>query len=155
MAVAPKPPAGPEDWQLEFVDRLGSFSEVSGVAPSVLRILGWLMVCEPAEQPVDDLRAALGLSAGAVSMGLNTLAHIGYIERRARPGERRRYYRLHPDAWERATRIRLESLVQGRAAVERALAAGGRPNPRLEGMLDLYAFFERSVAEYLVRLPRR
>lgn len=149
VAVAPKPGPDAEDWQLEFVDRLGSFAEVTGVAPSVLRILGWLMVCEPEDQSIDDVRAVLGLSAGAVSMGLNTLMHLGYVERRARPGERRRYYRLHPDAWERASRIRFASLAQGRAAVERALAHAAGPNPRLEGMRDLYVFFERSINEYL------
>ncbi|HEX9124590.1 MAG TPA: MarR family transcriptional regulator, partial [Actinomycetota bacterium] len=129
----------PDGWELDFVDHVAAFADVSGVPPSVLRVFGWLVVCEPPEQSVDDLRTALGLSAGAISMAMSTLARIGIVERISRPGERRHFYRLHPQAWERMNRIRLESLTDGRAAIERALDLAPSPNPRLERMRDLYA----------------
>jgi DNA-binding transcriptional regulator GbsR (MarR family) len=146
---ANEPAHGPAEWQLEFVDLIAAFADVSGVAPSVLRLFGWLVVCEPPDQSVEDLRTALGLSAGAISMATSALTRMGLVERVSRPGERGRLYRLHPQAWQRVSRLRLEATSQIRVAAESALARAGVAQPRLSGMRDLYAYFERSIADLL------
>jgi DNA-binding MarR family transcriptional regulator len=153
------PRPGPADWQVEFMERLATLSEVSGLPPSHVRVFAWMIVCDPPEQSVDDLRRALGLSAGAISMATSMLIRIGIVERISRPGERRLLYRFHARGWERLLRLRLESMAQMRRAGEDALEnAPGQD--RLSGMCELFVHYERSTAELLedpsiVALPRR
>ena len=150
MSALADPRPGPADWQVEFMERVAAWADVSGLPPSYVRIFAWLIVCEPPHQSVDDLREALGLSAGAISMATAALARTGLVERvPKKPGERRLHYRLHPQGWERLLRLRLEATTQIRRAAEDALAHAAVPQARLTGMRDVYAFFERSIAEHL------
>jgi DNA-binding transcriptional regulator GbsR (MarR family) len=155
-ATAPEPTSLPSDWQLEFIDRVGAWADVSGLPPSHVRVFAWLLVCDPPEQSVDDLRRALGLSAGAVSMATAALVRTGLIERLARPGGRRLFFRFDPAGWHRMLRLRLEATSQIRVAAEDALGHVDGSQPRLTGMRDLYAYFERSIADLLhdqARIP--
>jgi DNA-binding transcriptional regulator GbsR (MarR family) len=156
MTTEALPEAGrrPAEWQLEFIDRIGASADVSGLPPSYIRVLAWLLVCEPPEQSVEDLRETLGLSAGAVSMATTTLGRMGFVERVARAGDRRLRYRFPPQAFERVIELRLTATIGARAAAEAALENAPRPSPRLEGLRDMYAFFEEGIAEYLRRLRR-
>jgi DNA-binding transcriptional regulator GbsR (MarR family) len=148
-AAIPSPGSGDADWQLEFIDRVGAWADVSGLPPSYVRVFAWLVVCDPPEQSVEELRARLGLSAGAISMATAALGRMGIVERVARSGERRAYYRFHPRGWEQVLRLRLEATAQTRAAAKEALSRASDRHLRLEGMHDMYAHFERSIAEYL------
>lgn len=147
--AAPAASLRPTPWQTEFVERLETFADVSGLPPSHIRLFAWLVVCDPPHQSVQDLRRVLGLSAGAVSMATAALGRMGIVERIAQPGERRRHYRLHPEAWERVVRLRLEAAGRGRLAAEQALAGASGSQPRLEQMRDLYAWFETTIGQYL------
>jgi len=154
MKAAPAPEEGsrPAGWQLECLDRMGASADVSGLPPSHIRVFAWLLVCDPPEQSVEDLRSALGLSAGAVSMATAALGRMGFVERVARAGDRRLRYRFPPKAFERVIELRLAATTQARVAADTALRNAPRPAPRLEGLRDMYAFFEESIAEYLHRL---
>jgi DNA-binding transcriptional regulator GbsR (MarR family) len=140
---------GPDDWQEEFLQRVAAWADVSGLPPSYIQVFAWLVVCEPPEQSVDELRDALGLSAGAISMATAALSRMGVVERIAQPGIRRRYYRFHARGWERVLRLRLEAVAHIRAAAEHALASAPRPQDRLSGMRDVYASFEEQIAKLL------
>jgi DNA-binding MarR family transcriptional regulator len=142
----------PAGWQREFIDRIGASADVSGLPPSHIRVLAWLLVCEPPEQSVEDLRSTLGLSAGAVSMATTTLARMGFVERVTSAGDRRARYRFPPEAFERVIELRLTATTRARAAAEAALENAPRPSRRLEGLRDMYAFFEEGIGEYLRRL---
>jgi DNA-binding transcriptional regulator GbsR (MarR family) len=148
---------GPADWQVEFMKGLASLADVSGLPPSYVQVLAWLVVCEPPHQSVDQLQQALGLSAGAISMATATLVRMGVAERVSLPGERRLYYRFHPKGWERTLRLRLEAVAQARAVAEDALARAPEPSDRLVGMRDVYAWFEDRIADLLSgsRVQRR
>ena len=83
--------AAEADWRREFVDTAGRvLADTMGLPPSYIHVLAWLIVCEPAHQSSDDLRAALGLSPGAISMATATQVRMGAIEKVAIAGERRR-----------------------------------------------------------------
>jgi DNA-binding transcriptional regulator GbsR (MarR family) len=152
VATAPDAAGGPAQWQIEFIDRIGASADVSGLPPSYIRVLAWLLVCDPPEQSVEDLRSALGLSAGAVSMATAALARMGFVERVARRGDRRLRYRFPPAAFERVIELRLAATTQARIAAETALENAPGSSSRLEGLRDMYAFFEEGIAEYLRRL---
>lgn len=142
-------PLRPSEWQLEFMDRVGAWSDVSGLPPSYLRMMAWLIVCDPPAQSVDDLRDALGLSAGAISMAAGALGRMGIVRRVTIPGQRRVFYRWHGNGWERVLRLRLEATSQIRAAADDALAHTRDPEARLGRMRDMYIWFEASIAEFL------
>ncbi len=152
-----KPRPGPADWRLEFVERSTALlADTVGLPPSHIRVLAWLIVCEPPQQSVEEIRAALGLSRGAISMATSTLARMGAIERVALPRTRRLAYRIGPGIWERLMRLRLEAMSRMRSVTEEALLHAPPREPRLEEMRDIYAWFEKSTADFLAgRGPAR
>jgi DNA-binding transcriptional regulator GbsR (MarR family) len=151
MTPAPAQPegAGPADWQLEFVTRVGHLSDLSGLPPSHVQVFAWLVVCDPAHQSVGQLRQTLGLSAGAISMATATLVRMGLVERITQPGERRLYYRFRPGVWHRLLRSRLDGTREIRTVADDALARAPEPPVRLAQMRDVYAWFEHKLSELL------
>jgi DNA-binding MarR family transcriptional regulator len=143
------PVASIAPWQAAFLERASALVELTGLPPSHLAVFAWLIVCEPPEQSVADLRAVLGLSAGAISAATATLVRMGLVERVARPGERRLAYRLRPGGWDELLRARLDAATRMRAMAAAALAEAPEPQPRLRELHDLYAWFEARMRELL------
>jgi DNA-binding transcriptional regulator GbsR (MarR family) len=136
----------PARWQLDFVHRFGGLGSDVGAAPSVMHVVAWLVVCEPAEQSVAEIRAVTGLSAGAVSAATTALVVGGLVDRVALPGERRRYYRIAPNGWRRLLQRRLDETAKVREVADVALANGGEANERLRELRDFYAWFEENLS---------
>ncbi len=146
-----------DDWRLRFVEDMAGLVLVHGTPRAVMRVVGWLIVCESPEQTAPQIQEGLELSAGSVSTSLRTLTGIGVLERVARPGDRRIYYRVCPEGWERVLESRFRAFTEMRQVAERTLeAAGSEADDRLVGMRDFYAFMEAGVKELLrVSLERR
>jgi len=138
------------DWRRRFVEDMGELDLVNGTPPAVLRVLAWMVVCEPHEQTAGDIQKHLELSAGSVSVAVRSLCDKGVIERATRPGDRRTYYRLSGHGWEEALARRFRALSEVRGVAERAIAAsGGGADERLLEMRDTYALVEAGVNELL------
>jgi DNA-binding transcriptional regulator GbsR (MarR family) len=88
----------------EFVDRMGLHLEADGLPRSAGRIFGYLMLAESACS-LDDLAEALQVSKASVSTNARLLEQVGILERTGEPGDRRDFYRMRPDAWERMLRV--------------------------------------------------
>jgi DNA-binding transcriptional regulator GbsR (MarR family) len=140
---------GPAGWQLEFLQRMSVLGETTGLPPSFMQVFAWLIVSDPPQQSVEQLRASLGLSAGAISAATTTLIHLGLVERVSQAGERRLYYRMRPRAWERLLRMRLDATRQITAAADDALARAPGPHERLREMRDVMAYFETTLSSLL------
>ncbi len=139
----------PEAWQREFLQRMSVLGDTTGLPPSFMQVFAWLIVCEPPQQSVEQLRASLGLSAGAISAATTTLIHLGLVERVSQPGQRRLYYRMRPRAWERLLRLRLDASRQITATAAEALAQAPGPHERLCEMRDVVAYFEATLSSLL------
>ncbi len=132
-----------DEWRTEFVEELGLLAFEMGTPRAMARVLAWMVVCEPAEQSARAIQVALKLSAGAVSSAVRMLFTLGMLERVAYPGDRRIYYRMERDAWERAIEARMRTMTRLREVADRAVAAAGPTGPeRLREMRDVYAWFE-------------
>lgn len=143
-----------DDWRLQFVEEIGALVLMHGTPRTVTRVLGSMVVCEPPEQTATEVQARLGLSAGGVSTALRGLCEMGILDRVARPGDRRIYYRLSAEGWERALEARFRAFTEMRRMAERALdAADGDADERLADMRDVFALMEGGVAD-LVRQCR-
>lgn len=141
----PEPPA----WQRHFVEKVGLYADV-GLPRSLSRILAWLVVCEPHHQSAEQLRGVLKLSAGSVSTATSLLVRLGVVARVSFPSDRRIYYELHPDGWQRLMRIRLQELAGVRHVAEEAIkAARGRDDERLRAMRDFHEECEAQFATLL------
>ena len=139
------------EWREGFVEELGILARDLGVPRAVVRVLGWMVVCDPPTQSAGDIEAALHLSAGSVSAATRTLVDTGLLERVARPGERRIYFRLRPGGWEGALETRLRAATQLRVVVDRAMgSSGGESDDRLTDMREVYAWFEGRLDELLI-----
>jgi len=152
MTHAP-PDGGPgaqDDWRLRFVEDMGGLTVVAGLPRAVMRVLGWMIVCEPRDQTAGDIQRELNLSAGSVSAAVRELCDVGMLERLARPGDRRIHYRLSARGWAAGFETRFRILAELRRVAGRALdAAEGEADDRLQGMHDLFAVMEAALLELL------
>jgi DNA-binding transcriptional regulator GbsR (MarR family) len=139
-------------WRGRFIEELGGLILDSGMPRAVVRVLGWMAVCEPPEQTAGSIASELTLSSGSVSTATHMLVDSGMLERIARPGDRHFFYRLHPGGWERSLEARFQTLVELRKVADRALdSAGDEADDRLRDMRDLYARFENNLDNLLKR----
>jgi hypothetical protein len=83
-----------------FVDHMGLQLEAEGLARSAGRIFAYLMLSEGASS-LDELAETLRVSKAAVSTNARLLEQAGMLERTCEPGDRRDFYQLRPDAWDR------------------------------------------------------
>jgi DNA-binding transcriptional regulator GbsR (MarR family) len=129
------------DRRLQFVEHVGLHMEDSGLPRMAGRVLGWLLISEPAVQSSAQLVAALGASKGSISTNTRLLMRTGLIERVARPGGRGAFFRIKPDAWSQILESQIAKIRAFREICDEGLAiTGGRP--RLEEMRDFYLFME-------------
>lgn len=88
----------------EFVEQMGLCLQAEGMPRIAGRIFGFLLLHEGAFS-LDDLAARLRVSKGSVSTNARQLEQIGLVERVSMPGDRRDYYRMEADAWERMLQV--------------------------------------------------
>jgi len=97
---------------LSWVERIADFLTGNyGLPPITGRIVGWLMICEPAEQSAAQIASAISASRASLTTNLRFLALSGLLRRVTRAGDRTAYYRIDDNAWEEVIRRRLESLA--------------------------------------------
>ncbi|MGC1209486.1 MAG: helix-turn-helix domain-containing protein [Ornithinimicrobium sp.] len=141
---------GAPSWPETYVDRLGTALETGSVTRASGRMLGWLLVCDPPAQSVEQLSVGLNTRAGAVSGTASELVRLGLLERVGVAGSRRIHYRLRSDAWRTALDTRRERASALRALAEEGLVlletSSFARRERLLSMHHLFAFLE---AEFL------
>jgi DNA-binding transcriptional regulator GbsR (MarR family) len=158
VTAADSPYLSPDsDWRRGFVEDMGGLVLVHGVPRALMRVLAWMVVCDPADQTAADVQNELRLSSGSVSTSLRYLGEMGLIERVSRPGDRRIFYRQSVDGWESVLQKRFRAFNEIHEVARRAVdAADGRANDRLEEMRATWAFLEASSSEMLeASLARR
>ena len=138
-----------------YIEEVGLKLEQSGMTRMSGRVLGALLVADPAEKSADELAETLQASRGSISTATRYLIQLGFIERVSKPGERRDYFRNKPGAWVEMTRRSVEEARLYRELAERGLGLleSGDPEVRrgLEEMRDFYAFAEREFPSVFER----
>ncbi|MHB0857366.1 MAG: GbsR/MarR family transcriptional regulator [Anaerolineae bacterium] len=143
------------DERRRFVEDMGLYYEQEGLPRMAGRLVGWLLVCDPPHQSMTELAAALQASKGSISTTSRLLLQSGQIERIALGGDRQTYYRLAPDLWSRLIRERQRRLGELREMADRGLVLlegqATETRQRLEGMRNLFAYWEREAPGLLAR----
>jgi DNA-binding MarR family transcriptional regulator len=142
---------------VQLAEQIGVLYEQLGGTRIAGRLLGWLVVCDPAEQSSAQLADALSASRGSVSTGTRALVAAGLIEKVRFPGDRSTYFRIRPGAWPRALQASMAALTLLRETAAHGLGdlrTAGLPEARLERLRELhdtYAFFERELPALIQR----
>jgi DNA-binding transcriptional regulator GbsR (MarR family) len=141
--------------QLKYIEELALYYEQTGQTRAAGRVLGWLLLCDPPHQTMDDLVTALQISKSSVSTATRQLIQVGLIERVSLPGERRDFYRIGAGIWTRIMQASVGQMTDLRQLAQRGLALLSQASPerrqRLQEMHDLYTFFEREMPLLLAR----
>lgn len=153
----PKLSREPTAEELAFVEDVGVYMENAGLLRMAGRIVGWLMICDPAEQSADDLARVLRASKGSISTATRLLVQAQLIDRVSLPGQRRDYFRMRPDGWVERMVSATASITAFRRLLERGLSAVGDDparRDRLTGSHEFYTWLEREFPLFLRRWQR-
>src|SRR5690606_325029 len=93
--------------QRDFIDDFASLWDQLGGVAIQGRMVALLYISDQAELTAPDIAEALGVSRGTVSQVTRELVRMRLIQRVSRPGDRRDYFRVNPNAWYEASRNRL------------------------------------------------
>lgn len=130
-----------------YVEEWGLLFEQSGLPRMAGRVLGWLLVSDPAEQTAAQILEALSASKGSISTTTRLLERFGLLERAGLPGDRRTYFRVAPGAFTTMMEDKLRSVSTWKELAGRGIAllkkAGPQRTKRLQTVHDFYAFLER------------
>lgn len=141
----------PDQALLDWVERVGDFFEINyGMPPIMGRIVGWLLICDPAEQSAAEIAAAIRASRASLTVNLRLLTGSGVVRRLRRAGERTARYRIDEDAWESVIRRRLASLAAIEGLAQEGMRLVGASTPRaarLKATFAAFAWFERLLAD--------
>lgn len=154
MPVA-KPPAQPDRQHIEaWVERVAAvFDQHFGLPPITGRILGWLLICDPAEQSAAEIAAAIGASRASLTTSMRLLTAGEFVRRRHRPGGRTTYFRIDDDAWERVIRQRIIGMASLREITEDAMALIGQDSERASRVRAAHEFFGWLSEAFAARRP--
>lgn len=128
---------------LDWVERVATFfAEHYGLPPITGRILGWLMVAEPAEQSAGEIADAIGASRASLTSNMRLLTASGMVHRLRRAGGRTTFYRIDDDMWETVVRRRLAAMMSFSRITEDGMALVGPDSPRATRLRAAHRFFE-------------
>jgi DNA-binding MarR family transcriptional regulator len=141
--------------EAEFVDRMGLFFETLGASRTMGRVYGWLMICDPPQQSLSELAAALSVSKASVSTVARQLQEGGMIERLPSAARQHRY-RITPGGFTHVLNVQLTLMGSGIHAADFGLQLLGddRAEQR-ERLQDFRDFCEFSISDYRDELMRR
>lgn len=93
-----------EGSEQQFVERMGLICEKEGMARSAGRIFALLLL---GDRPysLDELADELQVSKASASTNARMLESLGFIERVSSLGDRRDFYQVEHDPWERMLRV--------------------------------------------------
>ena len=138
-----------------FVEAHSMLWEASGLPRIAGRILGWLLVCQPAEQTASDLAKALSASRASISTNTRLLEHFGIVERTARIGTRSTLFRIAPGAWTRVMRNENARARRFREIAEQGLKllpeTDATDRSRLTEFHQIWSFMEQELPGLLDR----
>jgi len=136
---------------LIFTDHLARFyAERYSMPPVVGRLIGYLAVCQPMEQSINDIAKALLTSRSAINSAIKILENMKYIQRTRPAGTRADLVSLSPLGWEN-TGFEPSEYIQMAALAREGLELlkGASPERRqpLETMASLNDFLAQRLPE--------
>lgn len=132
------------DAQLAFADQAGSFyAREYGFPPVTGRLLGYLTVCDPPQQAINDLAGTLLASRSAITGAVRQLEGYHAVRRTRAAGDRLDRVSLDPAAGLRPKGFSPAPYLEQAALAREALALLGDASPERRAVLaDAAAFYD-------------
>lgn len=140
---------------LEWVERISMYLARDGVSPIAGRIVGWLMICDPAEQSAEDIANAIRASRASLTTNLQMLTAMGLVSRLSRPGGRTAYYRIVEGAWDTLVQRQIMSLAAFRDITQSGLALVGSDRERAQRIREADQTFAWMAEVFAKATPPR
>ncbi|BCP37548.1 hypothetical protein MINTMi198_29180 [Mycobacterium intracellulare M.i.198] len=141
--------------EAEFVDRLGLFFELLGATRTMGRVYGWLLICDPPQQSLTALAAALSVSKASISTVARQLLEGGMVERLPSPN-RQHLYRVTPGGFTSVLETQLSLMRLGIEPAEFALSVldedRTEQRQRVEDFRDFCEFCTRAYRDQLMEM---
>lgn len=135
-----------QDETYTFVERVGAFFEQAGVPATSGRILGHLLVCDPAVQSSTELAAALHTTSGSISTNTRMLVQTGLIQRTPIRGRRGIFFRIAPGVWDTLLDLQIKKIRAFRTILDEGVHLLAEAPPQRRARVvearDYYAFLE-------------
>jgi hypothetical protein len=139
------------DKVLIFADHMGRYcTQRHGFPPVTGRVIGYLAVCEPIQQSINDIAETLLTSRSAINNALKSLETQGLVSRTRPAGTRADVVSLNPLSWgntgfDPAEYLELASLArEGLALLDGASAERRQP---LEATVSLGEFLAERLPQ--------
>ncbi len=144
--------AGDSNIARQLAEKLGLAVEAIGLPRMAGRVLGWMLLADTDEIALEELAQDLDVSKASISHATRLLEQIGVIERAARPGSRRAYYRLAADPWGALLAME-ERISRGFVGFAREARQALPPNPdrtsRLDKMEEAFELYLQLLATFM------
>ena len=141
--------------EAEFADRLGLFFEHLGATRTMGRVYGWLLICDPPQQSLTQLTAALSVSKASVSTVARQLLDGGMVERLPSPN-RQHLYRVTRGGFTSVLATQLSLMRLGIEPAEFALSVLGEDRAeqrqRVEDFRDFCEFCTQAYGDQLMSM---
>src|SRR6476620_12241883 len=131
----------------DFVERFAVAKEADGLPRIAGRIFGLLLTGER-DLSLDEITRELGASKGSASVNTRLLEQRGFIERISRPGDRRDYYRIMRDLFERTMEQRLAKWHRLHDVVEFGMSAPDL-SPTVRNRLKNFEAAQNNIREVI------
>lgn len=142
----------------DFIEKFCIVAEQDGFPRIAGRLMGFLMVNE-GPFTLDDLAEELQISKTSASTNARLLEQYGLIQREIKPGDRRDFYRLADDHWERMFDVAKKRMQRFHDVLEQTMKAlpakekYGRA--RLKEAQDFHAFMLENFSERIEEWRRQ
>lgn len=138
------------DAQQQFIDDIGQVFEAQGSTRMLGEVLGLLMISAETELTAAEIAATLGASRGAISTVTRQLVTLALIRKRHKPGDRKDYFIVAPNAWANVLQQKDAEVHRLRLIFERGLTAMGDASdaaraPMIES-IEFLRFWESEIA---------
>jgi len=142
-----------------YAESWGVLFEQEGLPRTSGRIWGWLLVCSPGNQSVQQLCDALQVTKGSISTNTRLLERAGLIRRMGVSGSKQTHYRVRSGAFEALLQEKLGATLQWLGLADQGLglleAAPPERARRLQDLREFYAFIEKEQRGILKRWKER
>jgi hypothetical protein len=145
----------PTDAELTFADHTGRFyARRYGFPPMVGRLLGYLSVCDPPDQSINELADALLASRSAIAGAVNNLEVLQLVRRSRAAGERMDRVRIDLDS-PNATGMDVSEYEEQAALAREGLEVLADAPPERRAVLLEMASFGDFLVDEIPRLRER
>ena len=138
---------------LQLIERVGVLTESEGLPRIAGRIFGLLLVT-PGECSLDDMAETLGVSKASISTDARRLEQFGIVSRTSRPGDRRDYYAIAPNALHQSLDNKLRGMRQFQAILNDAQDLPDT-DAEVRDRIDEWAKFHEDAIESITTLVEK